>query len=91
MLIRLKESHLLKPTSHNEDPKYEGSKKQGDMREVGGNSECKIIYDSGINSRNESIEDIEEELQVIYDSYRDTLKDIYEKKIEAAASKIYEA
>ena len=36
--------------------------KQGDMRKVDNNVECKFIFDSGMNSWNESIEDIEEEL-----------------------------
>ena len=65
--------------------------KQGDMRKVDNNVECEIIFDSGMNSRNESIEDIEEELQVVYDSYRDTPKEVYEERFEAITSKLYEA
>ena len=61
------------------------------MRRVDNNIECEIIFDSGMNSQNESIEDIEEELQVVYDSYRDTPKDVYEERFEAVASKLYEA
>ena len=65
--------------------------KQGDMRKLEDNLECKIICDSGINSRNESIEVIEEELQVIFDSFRDTPKEVYKEKLEIATNKLYEA
>ena len=71
--------------------KMKVAKKQGDIRKIGGNSECKIIYDSGINSQKGNIEAIEEELEVIYDSYRDIPKEVYKERFEIAANKLYEA
>ena len=52
------------------------------MRKVDNNVEYEIIFDSGMNSQNESIEDIEEELQGASDSYRDTPKDVYEENLK---------
>ena len=61
------------------------------MRKTDNNVECEIILDSGMNSQMESIKDIEEELQVVYDSYRDTPKEVYEERFEVITSKLYEA
>ena len=54
------------------------------MKKTDSNVECEIIFE-------ESIKDTEEELQVVYDSYRDTPKEVYEERFEAITSKLYEA
>ena len=50
--------------------------------------ECKIIYDSGINSRKGDIEAREADLEVIYDGYRDVPKEVYEERFKITARKL---
>ena len=71
--------------------KMKVAKKQGDIKKIWGNTECEIIYDSGINSRKGDIEAREAELEVIYDGYRDVPKEIYEERFKIDTRKLYKA
>ena len=71
--------------------KMKVAKKQGDKKKIWGNTECKVITDSGINSKEGDIEAREAELEVIYDGYRDVPREIYEERFKTAARKLYKA